>query len=206
MKILFVVLPVIFSLSVVYLPSFWVHVALLADFYTSWKLFESPLFDAYHEFLTRNLPERPEIPMLEIPASEATKENVERLTKGWTVPLIIRGLIANTTGVQKWSDHKWWVDKYGSEELLCGTFSNVIDNCTVASFFNALKENRPFYVTGASIIFERHPELHDMIDNSAIRAMEPGVRTATQVFMGVPGSGSDIHCAMGVNMLVASCF
>eukprot|EP01035_Chromulina_nebulosa_P024835 gene24835-32347_t len=39
-----------------------------------------------------------------------------------------------------------------------------------------------------------------MIDNEQIRSIEPGFRTATQVFMGVPTMGSDIHAAMGINI------
>lgn len=70
----------------------------------------------------------------------------------------------------------------------------------VAAFFDAMRNGRPFYISGASQIFERHPELHEMIDNPAIRALEPGLRTATQIFMGVPRAGSDIHSAMGVNI------
>lgn len=198
-KLLFI-LPVLIALSLVYVPSIWVNLAVVVDFYTPWVLFESKLYDRYHQFLVKDLPVKPELPMLEIPASEATMENIKKLTKGFTFPVIIRGLLGNTTGVQKWSDHKWWVDNYGDEELLCGTFSNVMDECTIRSFFHAIENNRPFYVTGASIIFERHPELHQMIDNDAIHAIEPGKRTTTQVFMGVPGSGSDIHSAMGVNV------
>jgi hypothetical protein len=39
-----------------------------------------------------------------------------------------------------------------------------------------------------------------MIDNEAIRSIEPGKRTATQIFMGVTDMGSDIHCAIAINV------
>jgi len=39
-----------------------------------------------------------------------------------------------------------------------------------------------------------------MVDNGAIREVEPGLRVATQIFMGLPDMGSDIHCAVGINM------
>jgi hypothetical protein len=174
--------------------------AVIVDFYTPWVLFDSPLYLAYHHYLVDNLPVKDEIPMLEIPASEANMENIVKLTKGWTVPVIVRGMLGNTTGVMKWGDHSWWTEHYGQEELLCGSFSDVIDNCTVASFFDAVKAGKPFYITGASTIFKRHPELHEMIDNEDIKKIEPGLRTTTQIFMGVPGSGSDVHAAMGVNV------
>jgi hypothetical protein len=193
-------LPVLIALSLVYLPSFWVNLAILVDFYTPWVLFDSPLYDSYHNFLVSRLTEKPEIPLMEVTPAEATFENLQKLSNGFTHPIIVRGLMGNTTAVQKWGNHQWWVDNYGSEELLCGTLSEVVENCTVAAFFDAVANGRAFYVSGASVIFERHPELHDMIDNAEIRSIEPGVRTASQVFMGVPGSGSDIHSAMGINM------
>ena len=57
-----------------------------------------------------------------------------------------------------------------------------------------------FFILGASEIFEKHPELHDMVDSPAVKAIEPGIRTATQIFMGFPDMGSDIHCAIGINI------
>lgn len=102
--------------------------------------------------------------------------------------------------MDQWKDPEWWVKNYADEEVLCGTLANVVEDCTIQSFFNEREAGNPFYISGASVIFDRHPELHEMIDNQEIRDIEPGVRTATQIFMGVPKMGSDIHCAIGVNM------
>lgn len=108
--------------------------------------------------------------------------------------------MGNTSAVQQWGNIDYWIDNFGDEELLCGTLSEVVEDCTVRGFFNALKNGNPFYVSGASTIFEKYPILHDMIDNQAIRDIEPGKRTASQIFMGLPDMGSDIHCAIGVNL------
>lgn len=193
-------LPVVLVLTAVFIPSIWVNVCVLVDFYTPWTLFESAWYERYHAFITKGLPDLPEQPLPEISASEATRENVLRLTQGYTFPLVIRGLLANSTSVQKWGDHDWWTERYGEEDLLCGTFSHVMENCTVQAFFDGIRAGTPFYVAGASVIFDRHPELHEMIDNEAIRSLEPAPRMASQVFMGLPGMGSDIHCAAGVNL------
>ena len=201
-KTLLVLLPVIIAASLVLVPSFWVNVFMLVDFYTPWVLFDSPLYDKYHHFLVDNLPERPEIPLQEIPKEQANYENLSKLSNGFTKPIVIRGLLGNTTDTAKWADPEWWVSNYADEEVLCGTLANVVEDCTVKSFFNERAHGNPFYISGASIIFDKHPELHDMIDNAAIRSIEPGVRTATQIFMGLPKMGSDIHCAIGINMLV----
>ncbi len=199
-KKIVLLLPVLIAVILVYLPGLWVNLFMIIDFYTPWVLFDSKLYDQYHHFLVDNLPERPEIPLIEVQKSEASYENLSKLSKGFTFPIIIRGLLGNTTEMEKWADPEWWVQNYAEEEVLCGTLANVVEDCTIRSFFSERAAGNPFYISGASIIFDKNPELHDMIDNAEIRAIEPGVRTATQIFMGVPKMGSDIHCAIGVNM------
>lgn len=193
-------IPVLVGLSLVYWPLFWVNTLVLVDFYTPWVLFESPLYEKYHQFLVSRLTEKPEIPLPEIRAEDASYGLLYNVSKGFTFPVVIRGLLGNTSAVQLWRDHDWWVSNYGHEELLCGTLQNVVENCTVAAFFEGVRSGNAFYISGASEIFVRHPELHDMVDNGDIKALEPAERTATQVFMGLPGMGSDIHAAVGVNM------
>jgi len=183
----------------VYLPSFWVHLAMLVDFYTPWVLFDSPLYEKYHQFLLSRLPERDEVPLVEIHHTEATFEKLNELSKQFTFPVVIRGLLENSTAISQWSETDFWM-KYEKEEVLCGTLFDLIDDCTIGKFFNELNAGRPFYISGASVIFDHHPELHDMIDNEQIRSLEPGNRKSTQVFMGVPDMGSDIHAALGVNI------
>lgn len=72
--------------------------------------------------------------------------------------------------------------------------------CTIKDFFDEVDAGKPFYVSGASKIFTKHPELTQMVETDRIKMLEPGSRMSTQVFMGLPGMGSDIHCAVGVNM------
>jgi hypothetical protein len=200
MNKIIVLLPVIIGLTLVYLPSFWVALLVLADHYTPWILFESPTYREYHNFLVSKLPEQPETPLPEISKEEATLENIMKLSDGFSFPIVIRGMLGNTTGVQNWGNPDWWIERYGDEPLLCGTLSEVVEDCTVRGFFDAIKNGNPFYISGASEIFNRHPELHEMIDNEHIISIEPSARTATQIFMGLPKMGSDIHSAIGVNM------
>ena len=98
---------------------------MLVDFYTPWVLFESPMYEQYHNFLISRLDERPEMPLIEIPAEEASFDKIAKLTKGFTWfweffspnsffssnksyiyvinrPLVIRGLLKNSTGLENW--------------------------------------------------------------------------------------------------------
>jgi len=194
--------PVLIALSLVYLPNFWSNVIVLIDFYSPWVAFESPLYDAYHQLLVSTLTEKPEIPLPEITAAEANYDVLFAKSDGFTFPIVIRGFLGNTSAVQKWGNPNWWTDNFGDDEVMCSTGTNLdlIDGCTVQKFFTSLKEGTPYYISGASGIFEKHPELHDMVDNEAIREVEPGKRVANQIFMGLPDMGSDIHCAIGINI------
>jgi hypothetical protein len=198
-KVIVVLVPVLIALSLVYLPNFWVFLAVLIDYHTPWVLFDSPLYESYHQFLVGRLPEVPEIPLIEIHHTEASFENLSKLSNKFTWPIVVRGLLENSTALSKWNETDFWM-QYEKEEVLCGTLFDLIDDCTIGKFFRELNAGKPFYISGASVIFDHHPELHDMIDNEQIRSLEPGIRKSTQVFMGVPDMGSDIHCAIGVNM------
>jgi hypothetical protein len=200
MKSYYSLLAFLIALSIVYTPSFWVTLCVFIDYYTPWVLFDSKLYDMYHNFLISGLSEKPEIPLPELTAEEATFERVREFSNGFSFPTVIRGMLGNTSAVQQWYNHDWWVQHYGDEELLCGTLSEVVEDCTVRGFFESMKAGKPFYISGASVIFEKHPELHEMIDNERLRATEPGIRTATQIFMGLPDMGSDIHSAIGINV------
>jgi hypothetical protein len=198
--LLLALVPLALTLTLVYTPAVWVNLFMLADFYSPWVLFESPLYDQYHHFLVDRLPEREAMSLPELTPQEATRERLEEVSHGFTFPVVIRGMFADASGVESWADPQWWLDNYNQEEVLCGTFAQVMENCTIGRFFSELEAGHPFYISGASVIFDKHAELHDMIDNEGIRNAEPGPRTATQIFMGVPGMGSDMHAAIGVNI------
>jgi len=88
-------------------------------------LFESSLYDQYHQFLVSGLSEKPEIPLPEITTEDASYDTLFQMSDGFTFPVVVRGFLGNTTAVQKWGDHDWWINNYGTEELLCGTLSEV---------------------------------------------------------------------------------
>lgn len=171
--------------SVTYLPHLWVYVLMVVDIFTPWVLFDSPLFDAYHNYLLDGLPLRDELSIPELHANNFTKEDVLRLSDGYTFPIIIRELLVNTSSIAKWSDAQWWIDNYGTEPTLCGTLDNVRPSCVVKDFFDAIANNESFYISGASKLFSNNPELGEMIDDPRVKNLEPGPHVATQIFMGL---------------------
>ena len=195
-----VLIPVLVALSLVYTPRYWVNFAMLVDFYTPWILFESPMYDQYHEFLVSRLPEREEMPIPELTPAEATPERLREVSNGYTFPVVIRNMLGDSDALSTWDKAEWWLEHYPDDEVLCGTFSEVVEDCTIKKFFSERDAGKPFYISGASVIFDKHHELHDMIDNQHIRDTEPGHRVSTQIFMGLPNMGSDMHAAIGVNV------
>jgi hypothetical protein len=191
---------ILLAWSLAYLEHVWIYIFMLVDVFTPWVLFDSPLFAAYHDFLLARRPIVAELPLPELNADSFTKEDVLRLSKGYTFPVVIRRLLVNTSSVSKWSSGEWWVENYGNEPTLCGTFDSVRATCVVKDFFDAVQNNESFYISGASKLFANNAELGDMIEDPRVKQLEPGPHVATQIFMGLTDMGSDIHSAMGVNI------
>ena len=146
-------IPALIYLSLIYLPNVWIYVFMTVDYLTPWKIFNSPAFDAYHDFLLSKLPEKKELPIPVLHANNFTREDVLRLSRDYTFPVIIREVLVNSSGVEKWPDADWWLSNYKDEEILCGTLDHVRDECTIADFFSEVKQGKPFYISGASKIF-----------------------------------------------------
>lgn len=193
-------LPLAVCFSLIYLPQFWIYVFMTVDFLTPWKIFDSPTFHMYHDFLVSRLSEQQELPLPELDMSNYTVEEFRRLSQDYTFPVVVRGMLHNATGLKYWSDSDWWVNNYGDEQILCGTLDLVRPSCTIKDFFDEVKAGNPFYISGASKIFGRNPDLRAMVDVDPLIALEPSQRVSTQIFMGLKDMGSDIHAAIGVNL------
>lgn len=193
-------IPALLCLSLIYLPNVWIYVFMTADYLTPWKLFDSPTFDMYHDFLLSGLKERDELHIPVLHANNFTVEEVVKLSNGYTFPVIIREVLVNSSGVAKWPDADWWMEKYKDEQILCGTLDSVRDECTIGDFFTEVKNGKPFYISGASKIMTRNPDLAAMVEDERLHKIEPSERMSTQIFMGLKDMGSDIHSAMGINI------
>ena len=108
-------IPALIVFTLIYLPNFWIYVFMTVDYLTPWVLFESKAFDAYHEFLLERRPDLPEKNIAELHANNFTREDVVRLSDGFTVPVIIREVLVNSTGVAEWNKKDFWLSKYPDE-------------------------------------------------------------------------------------------
>lgn len=206
-KIRFSVLAVLMLVyATVFRPHFIIYPMMVIDYLTPFSLWNSPLMAQYHQFILKFLPESEEMQLQEIQYWEATEDKVMELTNNYTQPLVIRGMLKDAPAVKYWNNATWWLENYPEEKVLCqyveGLKEGASPECTIREYFGAWEEGRPFYISGASQIFKDRPELAEMVETpnlDDIQGISPGKRVFTQIFMGFPGMGSDVHTAIGTN-------
>jgi hypothetical protein len=190
----------------VLLPNFVWHVLMVVDYlHPTWKMFNDPYVMKYHDFLMSRLPDVPEREARIIPLEGCTREKIREASNGYTVPVIIRGAVADAKALHQWTNTTWWLENYGDEEVLCKYVEGIKDgdapSCTVKDAFAPKgKRSDRLYISGESKLFQRRPELQEMVDTPFIESVAPGKRVFTQIFMGFPGMGSDVHAAIGCNL------
>ena len=151
----------IIAVSLACFPSLWFHGIIIADYFLPWKSFTSPMVHRYHSFLMSMLPDRPELPARELLLSEATRETLAAASRGFTVPVVIRGALKNSIALKQWTDKNWWLENYGDENVLCkyvekiGTGDTSDPACTVRESFGSLdnKNGTRLYISGESKLF-----------------------------------------------------
>ena len=179
------------------LPFVTVHILMVLDFFTPFDIFSSSIVLRYHDIIVKNLPDVDErVPPI-LNAVDITKESFRDISKGYTVPVVIRGAMINSPATNTWDNVSWWADHYGEERVLCKR-SNSIEpiDCSI----NDALAGRSLYISGETTLFQNHPELRDMTSPSVLDNLMDGRRIFTQIFMGYGGMGSDVHAAMGCNL------
>lgn len=197
--------PLLMAASLLYVPNFWIHILILADYYYEpFVIFDSPLAESYHNFLMERLPDSPEIPLPELSLDKLTKDSLYEMSNGYTFPVVIRGLLKDLPAVQSWGNKTWWAENYGDEEVLCKYVEQIGSDsppaCTIKLAMGDDEGNDRMYISGESRLFMRRPELEEMLQSDSLEAVAPGARVFTQLFMGYPHMGSDVHSAVGCNM------
>jgi hypothetical protein len=196
--------PVFILASLVLLPNFWYHIFMLLDYYyDGFVLFDSPIVQKYHSFLMSRMPDIPETPLPELALKDFTKENLKKMSNGYTFPVVIRGALKDLPAIKHWGNSSWWLNNYPDEPVLCKNVElpyavGDVPGCTIGKSVG--NTTKTLYVAGESKIFIRNPELEAMMHSDLLDSVAPGEKVFSQLFMGYPHSGSDVHSAMGCNM------
>jgi hypothetical protein len=198
---IFAVLGVAFS--VIGIPSFWIHLFMFVDYLFPYlALNESTFMIWYHTTLIDLLPIKSEIPLPELPIGvPLTTALLYTYSKGFTFPVVLRNVLNDTLARNAWSDISWWVDQFGEEKVECmytgsaGTSQYMLKDCLGHGTDPKMRR----YIKGEKDIFVRRPDLFAMVHSDLLDATIPGQYVLSQLFAGYPGTGTEIHCAMGVN-------
>lgn len=183
------------------------HMIMVVDYLSpgGWKMFDDPYVQKYHNYLMSRLPDVEEKPAIVLPLEGTTRESLRDASNGYTVPVIIRGAVKGVPAIQKWTNRTWWIENYGEEPVLCkmvdGLKQGDAPSCTVEQAFSSYADDKGgrLYISGESKIFQRHPELLGDVTNEYLESLAPGKQVFTQLFLGYPGTGSDVHAAIGCN-------
>jgi hypothetical protein len=201
-------LVVVVAVSVVLCPNYVVYPFIVADALTSWTVEDSWLWDQYHKFLTATRPDRPALPLPEMDISEWSRERFMVMTKNWTFPIVIRGVLKESPALKNWANKTWWIENYGDEEVMCKPTDRTYNDkhkpfYPLKEWWRRTDSGEKIYISGTSSIFRRRPELGAMVHHPIFDEMAPVLGDkpfATQIFMGQQGTGSPIHNAVAVNV------
>jgi len=139
------------------------------------------------------------------------------LTKNKTQPLVIRGLIKDSAAVRNWSAD-YFLQNYGDTKLLTlrkpehkkngayTSFTEALDfqDLTLRDSIKAMCDgSEMLYINNITQIFADHPKLVEELELDRIKPVDSGINPKNwlkiNLFMGGPGTGSSLHCAVGGN-------
>jgi len=177
----------------------------------------------YRNERLKNMPKIPALSISEIKINELTKENVMKISKKFTQPFIIRGLIRDFECVQKW-DLNYFEKEYGDIEVLAfsdnkkvsyskteGTSLKKCNNqnnmCSIREICRGIQNGDPVYVNNISKLFtvskqaEGELNLQKMtkIMNESFFNFESKCSFMSQLFLGGKNTGTSLHCASNIN-------
>ncbi len=157
------------------------------------------------------------IPLTSLSAENANPEMFQFMTNGKKHPLVIRKFIKDTKAVKEWCPD--YFTKYSDVTLLTLKRSNQFKNqnaytdftkkldCDYLTLGDSIKNMRAgvgsYYVNNVTEIFQKCPELVQDLELQKIQGIDNAINPETwlkiNMFMGGPGTGSSLHCAVGGN-------
>ena len=162
-------------------------------------------------------------PINEIDMNELTKEKVAEVSKNFTEPFIVRGLIKEFDCVKKW-DLDYFDNEYGDIQVPAFSDDKIVsysrnsstklkkcnnDNnlCSIHEICKGIKNGEPVYINNISKLFteskqaESELNLNKMseIMNEHFFKQKKENTFMSQLFLGGKNTGTSLHCASNVN-------
>jgi len=141
----------------------------------------------------------------------------KHVTKNKTRPLVIRGLLKGSKAVRNWGPEHF-EKHYGNTKLLTlrkpddknndayTSFTESLDiqNLTLKDSIRAMQDgSETLYVNNVTQIFADNPQLVKDLELDRIKHIDKSINSKNwlkiNLFMGGPGTGSSLHCAVGGN-------
>ena len=154
--------------------------------------------------------------------NEKNKEVFRLMTNNKRQPIVIKGLAKECFACKTWSS-SFFLENYGETKLLTLKRGNKFKTANAYTSFTqkldceyiSLKENienmliktdnttNSVYINNVMEIFDKHPELIKHLELNNISKIDDSINEETwlkaQLFLGGPGTGSSLHCAIGGN-------
>ncbi len=136
-------------------------------------------------------------------------------------PVVIKGLVKDCAACKKW-DANFFKENYGQTKLLTlnktedfkgaayTSFTQKLD-CgyvsmadSIENMINAADSNvQSVYINNVTKLFNDHPELVDDLELDRLKCIDTAINSESwlkvNMFMGGPGTGSSLHCAVPGN-------
>jgi hypothetical protein len=169
------------------------------------------------------LPKVESRPIPEIKIGELSKEKIQEVSKNFTEPFIVRGLIKEFDCVKKW-DLDYFQNEYGDIEVPAFSDNKIVSYsrnsstelktckkgsnlCSIREICAGIKKGEPVYVNNISKLFtvskkaENELNLHKMSElmNNRFFSQKKEHRFMSQLFLGGKNTGTSLHCASNVN-------
>jgi len=162
-------------------------------------------------------------PINEIDINELTKETVARVSKNFTEPFIVRGLIKNFDCVKKWN-LEYFDNEYGDIQVPAFSDDKIVsysrnsstklkkcnnDNnlCSIHEICKGIRHGEPVYVNNISKLFTESKQAEDELNlnkmseimNECFFQQKKENSFMSQLFLGGKNTGTSLHCASNVN-------
>lgn len=166
------------------------------------------------------------VPLVEVKIEDLNPDHLYEISKGFTKPFVVRGLIKDFDCVKKWN-LEYFKKEYGNIEVLSFNDENSIgysrdtsaklkkcnkDNnlCTISQICDGIYKKEPLYINNISKLFTINEQARNELNldkmneivNKCFLKEENAHKDVfiSQLFLGGKNTGTSVHCAFNTNL------